>query len=157
LYPSESTKSQARYWLPLVAWLVVIFFFSTDSFSSSRTSWIITPILKFFFPGMAQPQLEFWHVVLRKAGHITEYFILALLAHRSFRADRQTPRPKLFAAALVLVVALSDEYHQSLTLSRASSLVDVGFDCIGGLSALLLLRKSTPRHEDGTVHSHSIL
>ena len=136
--------------------MVVIFFFSTDTFSATHTSGIIEPFLKFLFPFLSGSQLEFWHAVCRKAGHVTEYFILGFLSWRTFRVYFfEGFKPKAFAAAFVLVFALSDEFHQMFVASRTSSLMDVGYDFAGGLIVLMLLPRS--RNEDGSLHPHSVL
>ncbi len=154
LYPSRNTKSSV--WLPLAAWMAVIFFFSTDTFSSAHTAGIIEGALKFLFPSLSISQLEFLHTLCRKAGHVTEYAILGFLAWRTFAAYPSFGlRPRLLAAAFVLAFALSDELHQLFVASRTSTLMDVGYDFIGGLIVLMLLPRS--KNEPGTLHSHSIL
>jgi VanZ family protein len=125
--------------------MVVIFFFSTDAFSGANTFGIIQNILKFLFPSMSLSQLQFWHTVIRKTGHVTEYSILGLLAWRAFMLHLWIgQKPKLFAAAFVLAFALSDEFHQMFVASRTSSLLDVGYDFIGGLITLMILPRSHP-------------
>ena len=57
--------------------------------------------------------------------------------------------------ALVLVVAVSDEFHQSFVPSRTSALTDVGYDFAGGMAALLLM--SRLRNETRPLPSHSVL
>jgi VanZ family protein len=154
LYPSANTKRET--WLPLIVWMVVIFFFSTDTFSADNTGGIIKNILRSLFPSMSISQLHFWHGVIRKAGHVTEYAILGWLAWRAFVVQPWAGlKPKLFAAAFVLVFALTDEFHQMFVASRTSSLVDVGYDFMGGFITLMMLPRS--RHESGTLHSHSVL
>lgn len=154
LYPSGSIKS--RVWFPLVAWIGIIFFFSTDTFSSGHTSGLIVGVLKFLFPFLSPSQLVFWHGVCRKAGHITEYAILGFLAWRSFNIYPWSGlKSKLFAAAFVLAVALTDELHQLYVPSRTGSLVDVGYDFIGCLIVLMLLPGS--KNESRTLPSHSVL
>lgn len=154
LYPSGSTKSRA--WFPLFAWIGVIFFFSTDTFSSPHTSGFIAGILRFLFPFLSATQLVFWHGVFRKAGHVTEYAILGFLAWRTFNIYPWSGhKSKLFAAAFVLAVALTDELHQSYVPSRTGSLVDVGYDFIGCLIVLMLLPRS--KNESRTLPSHSVL
>ncbi len=154
LYPSGNTKRQT--WLPLIAWMVVIFVFSTDTFSADNTGGLIKSVLRFLFPSMSVSQLHFWHGVIRKAGHVTEYAILGFLAWRVFVVQPWAgPKPKLFAVAFVLVFALSDELHQMFVASRTGSLVDVGYDFMGGFITVMMLPRS--RHESGTVHSHSVL
>lgn len=155
LYPSKYTAS-SRVWFSLIAWMVVIFFFSTDTFSGAHTSRFIEPALRFLFPSLSLDQLHFWHGVIRKAGHVTEYGILGYLAWRVFSVYTYAGlKPKVFAAGFVLVFALSDEFHQMFVSSRTSSLMDVGYDFAGGLIALIVLPRS--RDESGTLHSHSVL
>jgi VanZ family protein len=153
---SKSRSSDGRLWLPLFAWLLIIFLFSTDTFAGGETSRFIIPVLRSLMPWLDETQLLFMHYIIRKAGHVTEYFILAMLAWRTFSVSQiGWLRPKLFAAALVLGVALSDEFHQAFTFSRVGSFADIGYDCVGGGLALLLMPKS--RHESGPLHSHSVL
>jgi VanZ family protein len=122
--------------MPVVLWLAVMFFFSTDAFSSGQTSRIIVPLLQFFFPGLSPDALDMWHSVVRKSGHVSEYFILAVLAYRAFKYEQaDLTRARIRAAAFVLLAALLDEFHQAFTASRSASIVDVGYDCLGAVLA----------------------
>ena len=143
-----------EYWIPLLLWLLLIFFFSTDIFSSDETSDFIVPLLTFFFPGLSPQQIDFWHGVIRKCGHITEYFILAGFVYRSLKYDQpDLVQVNVRAVLFVLGVALLDEFHQGLTVSRSPSIVDVGYDCLGGVWALWLITT----YEIRRLHSHSVL
>ena len=143
-----------KYWVLVVVWLVVIFIFSTDLFAIGETFRYIVPLLRFFFPSLSPRQLEFWHAVIRKLGHVTEYFILALFTYRSFR---QQPLP--FTRALVLtfifvaIAASFDEVHQGFTLFRGASPIDVGYDCLGAFGALLLIWT----YETRRIRTHPLL
>jgi VanZ family protein len=133
----------SRY-LPLVAWLIFISVASSDSFSANNTSRIIGPLVLWLFPNTSPETLAVIHFVTRKVAHFTEYAILAYLAARAFRTS---PRPALanrwFVASLALVVcyALLDEYHQSFVPSRTASIYDSFIDMMGGLVALLVIRR----------------
>ncbi len=124
---------------PLVFWMGLIFFLSSPMGSMNETSCIIGPLVKFFFPDIAADSLLRIHQVVRKAAHVTEYAILAVLACRAFIsgpfAGLQTKWP-YFAAALVIAVACLDEFNQSFEISRTSSPVDVVLDVSGGLIAI---------------------
>jgi VanZ family protein len=130
-----------------------IFFASTAEFSAANTSRIIAPLLRWLFPGISEEQLVFAHFITRKAAHFTEYAILAWLAARAFATSSgQTLRRHWFLISLALVIlyALSDEYHQSFVPSRTASIYDSFIDMAGGLTALLLYslwrtRKATRR------------
>lgn len=143
-----------EYWLPLVVWLITIFFFSTDAFSGSETSRLIVPLLMFFFPGLSPHEIDVWHGVIRKFGHVTEYFILAVFAYRSLKYDRSDLiHAKLLTGIFVFASAIFDEYHQSLTLTRGASIVDVGYDCLGAVWALWIITT----YESRRLHSHTVL
>ena len=141
----RSSVRNVQYWLPLIIWLAVIYSFSTDEFSSSSTAGFVEPILHFLFPGLSPEQLSFWHAVIRKLSHITEYAILAWLTYRAIRFDETDPlKAKVRAFQFLVLAAMMDEFHQSLTMSRGASIVDVGYDSIGGLIVLwigTLIRK----------------
>jgi VanZ family protein len=143
-----------EYWLPLLLWLAVIHFFSTDAFSGDQTSRFLQPLLRFFFPGLSSSEIEFWHGVIRKCGHVGEYFVLAVFAYRCLRyTDPNLSRARLQAGLFIVLAAMSDEVHQLMTVSRTGSLVDVGYDTVGGVSALWL----TKLYEIRSLHPHSVL
>jgi VanZ family protein len=142
-----------EYWTPLLVWLLTIFFFSTDSFSAGQTSRFISPLLISLFPGLSPHQLDVWHAVIRKLSHVGAYFILAVLAYRSFRQESESVGAFVRAGMLVLVTALLDEFHQSFTASRGASIMDVGYDCLGGLWALWLITT----YENRRLRSYSVL
>jgi len=133
-----------EYWLPLLLWLLITYVFSTDAFSFNESSRIIVPILKFLFPFLSPDGITFFHTAIRKAGHVTEYFILGALAYRVFHYEHlSSPRAKVTTILFVLVAALSDETHQLLTTSRTASLFDVGYDLSGAVLATWLLSHSS--------------
>src|SRR5262249_33244301 len=148
--PSRTTSSFAsrntstlrffEYQLPVLVCLMTMFFLSTDLFSANETSKIIVPALTFFFPSLNYDQIEFWHIVVRKCGHVSEYFFLTILVFRSFYNEiYDLSLTKLRTITFVLMAALLDEWHQSFTAWRGASIVDVGYDCLGGVLALSLI------------------
>src|SRR5215467_3490168 len=114
---STSAKSIKRY-LPLIFWLAFIFFASTDEFSAANTSRIIGPLVLWLFPNTSAETLATIHFITRKLAHFTEYAILGFLAARAFRTS---PRWFLISAALFVIYALRDEYHQTFVPSRTAS------------------------------------
>jgi VanZ family protein len=143
-----------EYWTPLVVWLVTLFFLSTDSFSASETSSLVATILRFIFPGLPANEIAFWHGVIRKLAHIGGYFILAVFAYRCFKHDQSDlVAAKVRTAGFVLAAALLDEFHQSLTVSRGPSIVDVGYDCLGAVWALWIFTT----YENRRLRSYSVL
>ena len=133
-------KLALEYWAPLLVWILAIYIFSTDAFSSAETSKIFIPVLRFLFPHLRQPELNLWHGVVRKLAHITEYFILTLLVYRSLKHEALDPvQTKLTTITFVTLAAGLDELHQRFTAFRTPSPVDVAYDCFGAVCALWLI------------------
>jgi VanZ family protein len=138
----SSASSLSRY-LPLVIWIVFISFASSDEFSAANTSRIIGPFILWLLPKTTTDTLELVHFLTRKAGHFTEYAILAYLAARAFRTSpRVGLRRRWVLVSLILITtyAFVDEYHQSFVPSRTASIFDSMIDITGGLTVLIFLR-----------------
>ena len=147
-------KLIVEYWIPIVAWLLVMFLFSTDMMSSSETSRFIVPALKFLFPGLTESGISFWHGVIRKLAHVTEYFILATFVYRALKFERPNLiDAKLRTIVFVALAALLDEFHQSFVPSRTATIIDVGYDCLGGVWALWMIAV----YEFRRLRSHTLL
>ncbi len=74
-------------------------------------------------------QLAWWEVVIRKVGHFTIYASLAAAWFWALRGVVQ--RPLLWACAISLLYAVSDEYHQTFVDGRHGTPVDVVIDAMG--------------------------
>jgi VanZ family protein len=129
-----------RNWAPAALWAGTIFFFSTDSFSSSNTSRFLEPLLSAIFSGITAEQSKVIHLLIRKLSHWGEYFIFSLLLiralHGQFKHQLELRRAVWIAAA-VFMYALSDELHQAFVPSRTASLADVTLDSFGGICGIL--------------------
>ena len=140
-------KRVGRY-LPLLAWIVFISFASTSEFSGENTSRIIRPLVLWLFPHTSEETLAVVHVVVRKIAHFSEYFVLGLLAARTFStSSKELLRRRWFILCLSLIIlySLVDEYHQSFVPSRTPSIFDSMIDTLGGLTALLLYSRRSKR------------
>lgn len=125
---------------PLIFWIGVIFFLSSNLGASSNTSRFIRPLLIWLFPDITEPSLWLAHHYVRKAAHFTAYGILGLLSLRAFTystPDRVKEWRFPFALLLVALVAMADEINQSFISSRTGAAGDVLLDISGGLFALL--------------------
>src|SRR6516165_12710507 len=135
-------KSLVRYWVPVIAWMALIFLGSTDALSAEHTSRIISPILWWLNPEVPAETIALVQFLLRKGGHITEYAILAMLLLRASRAGAGLTMkvPIAFAVTLLgcAIFAASDEFHQGFVPSRTSSLHDVMIDICGALIGLII-------------------
>jgi VanZ family protein len=129
-----------HYWIPVLVMLMIQYTFSTSAFSSDETSRFIVPLLNVLIRNATPERLMFWHHVVRKAAHVTEYCILGLLVYRAFKVDvAKAMNVGILTVMFVAVAATLDEFHQSFVPSRGSSIFDVGWDCVGGLIAIMLL------------------
>ena len=106
-----------NYWLPVFFWMGVIFYLSGQ-------------------PDLSSGLPHFYDWVLRKAAHITEYFILTFLLARALSRNFNPKKALLLSAIIALAYAFSDEYHQTFIYGRLGSIKDIGIDGIGIISAI---------------------
>jgi VanZ family protein len=107
-------------WLPVVAWALVIFAFSS-------------------VPHLGT-DLGVWDTILRKLAHTLEYAVLGALLMRALRR----PWPAL---ALGVLYAASDELHQTFVPGRHGSPVDVAIDAVGIALGIVVWQRFGARHQ----------
>jgi VanZ family protein len=134
--------------MPVLAWMIVIFAASTDLGSGQHTSRFLIPFLRWLDPHMSWVTIFQIQFFVRKAAHLTEYAILAILL---LRAVRSGLRWNFFTqSALVLglaaLYAMTDEFHQSFSPSRTATMHDVMIDCCGAAIGLALYWAVRPRN-----------
>ncbi|HEX8355104.1 MAG TPA: VanZ family protein [Pyrinomonadaceae bacterium] len=137
---AAARRGRLRRYGPVVAWACFVLFASSSNFSASNTSRVIRPLLVWLFPEISEAALAQAHFLVRKAAHVAEYALLALLAARAFRTSRRgalARRWRLASFALVACVALADEYHQSFVPARTGTVYDSLLDIAGGAAALV--------------------
>jgi VanZ family protein len=130
-----------KYWLPIIFLMCFISWMSTETFSAENTSSVVEAVVTFLVPAISSQELNLVHALIRKAAHVTEYFIMGLLLFRAFRGDSNVPwkwRWASFALIVVILWAATDEFHQSFVPTRAASAVDIGIDTAGGMLAQLV-------------------
>lgn len=109
-------KEKVKLWLPVFIWAGVIFWFSSQAIN--------------------QPAPFSWSdFVIKKTAHVTEYAIFYWLVWRTNKSLK-------LSLLMVVLFALSDEWHQTFIPGREGSLRDVGFDTIGGLLSLFQIKKN---------------
>ena len=121
--------------------MAIIFAGSTDLMTTEHTSRIIIPLLGWFFPTISPLTLIRVEFFVRKAAHVLEYAVLAILLYRAFVHTVFQSRRALSAGIVLLscaAYAASDEFHQSFVPSRTASLRDVLIDVCGATLAVLL-------------------
>jgi len=110
-------------WLPPILMMGLIFLMS--SFSS--------------LPG---PKVFWWDFILKKSAHMMEYGLLFYFWQRALNWHKQEGQKRYWLSfVIVMLYAISDELHQSLTPGRYPRITDVGFDSLGSFLVYLKLIK----------------
>jgi VanZ family protein len=133
----QNLLGAGKTWAPVVIWMALIFTFSTDWFAAPNTSSFFGPLLSWLIPGIAAETIQIVHAALRKLGHWTEYFILAILLGAACKAQwpKQTWRNRFVTTVIITTLyAISDEWHQSFVPGRDADLHDVWADAIGAVA-----------------------
>lgn len=107
-------KDVIKRWGPVLVWAGVIFTVSA-------------------IPTLPRVGFLWWDFVAKKSAHILEYGILMYLLIRA-----RLPWHK--ALVYGVAYAISDEIHQAFVTGRSSKLTDVGFDTVGMLTAVQLIK-----------------
>jgi VanZ family protein len=140
--------------------LLIQYTFSTNAFSSEETTRFVVPLLKVLLHNPTREQLLFWHHVIRKAAHVTEYCILGLLVYRAFKVDIAKKSKVRMLTHVCRGRATLDEFHcpsfpegSSVSMSDGIASVASSPSCCCGYGELTGLLKN----EAGNLYSHSIL
>lgn len=111
-----------KHWWPTIVWAAVIFGFSSK-------------------PTLVTSQIYWQDLVIKKAAHLFEYAVLAVLLYRSLKHTTKLNKTYLllFTITITALYALTDEFHQSFTPGREPRLRDVIIDIVGAVSGLGLV------------------
>jgi len=107
-------------WLPAGAWAALIFALSAQ-------------------PGLTFAPDAGIDLVIRKAGHVAFFAILALLTWRAVARTTTSRRPWTWALGMTVAYAVTDELHQAFVAQREASVHDVALDAVGAVIAVLAL------------------
>jgi VanZ family protein len=118
--------------LPPLCWTGLIAYFGGGQWSGDHTSAWLGPLLRALLPTASPEALAAAHLLIRKAGHIIEYAVLAGLWRRGV-GGAWTP------LGLAVLTACLDELRQSFTPGRVGSMVDVLLDGAAAVTALGLI------------------
>ena len=139
--------------VPMLLLLSIIFGFSAQdgdtsgSLSFQVSLWIVTHFLPLIseqcFETDILEKANALHYFVRKAAHMTEYFLLTLSVYlplKVYLTKRFTfPKRILLGFFITVLFAALDEFHQTFVPGRSGNFTDVCIDSIGILAATLLL------------------
>lgn len=137
--------------LPALCMMYLIFSFSAqDGVSSSQLSLkvsrrVVSTADRLFDRAWSQEEqkqkVEQIHFLVRKAGHVTEYFALAVCVSFPLYVYGVRGLLLLVTAGLFCTgFAGLDEFHQSFVAGRGPSARDVLIDCIGIYPGIIIVR-----------------
>lgn len=118
--------------LPPLCWTGLIAYFGGGQWGGAHTAEWLGPLLRALLPTASPEALAAVHLLIRKAGHVVEYAVLAGLWRRGL-GGAWAP------LGIALLTACLDELRQSFTPGRAGSLVDVLLDGAAAATALGLI------------------
>jgi VanZ family protein len=106
-------------WLPAVIMMGLIFMFSS-------------------LPNSRVPYFGQWDLLIKKGGHALGFGMLGLAYAYALPSRLSRSQRWLLSILMVVLFALSDEFHQFFVEGRNSSLVDVLIDTAGAMIMLTL-------------------
>lgn len=128
-----------KHWVLVLGWMLLISLASTDAMSAEHTSRFIVPLVRWLRPNISNHGLETVQFLVRKAAHLTEYAVLAILFRRALRGSLPTIArgTAVGIVAVCFCYASLDEFHQSFVPSRTAAATDVFIDMVGAAIGLI--------------------
>jgi VanZ family protein len=141
----------------LILWMLLMFTLSGEHFSSAHTAPFTTRLVLKLFPWLTVLGLETIDLVIRKIAHLSEYFVFAILLRRVLRnrSGLQTKRQIVWAIALGVIYAMTDELHQSFVPSRNASPLDVMINTVGFVCGTLAFQSYIAIRRGQAAHRNS--
>ncbi len=124
-----------------MAWAILIFYMSTQSFGSSSTQILLAWGFDLLHIHVSGHTLSLFNEVIRKLAHATEYAVLALFLYGppdEHGRNLWKPRRALLSVLAAALYSLTDEFHQIFVPGRGPSLRDCGLDTLGAALAMLV-------------------
>lgn len=120
-------------WCAVAVICAVIFLFSAQpaDTSSEQSSRIIDWLVRVF-------GVQFTDFLVRKAAHISEFAVLALVSSFAFVYSFGSVKKVWFGALFSLIYSVSDEIHQIFVPGRAGQVRDVFIDSLGIVVGVLV-------------------
>ena len=129
-------------WALCAGWMAFIFFMSAmpGDVSGAQSGTVVRILLAVHDASlgpseMSAQAISVLETLVRKAAHMAEYAVLALLFCHALRVSGAR-RPACRALLVCLAYAATDEFHQSFVGGRGPSAVDVMIDTAGAALAL---------------------
>lgn len=126
------------YWIMILGWMGFIFFMSNQPGDvSTKQSDLVVMIFMKLGIGLEGSLGDIATLIVRKAAHFSEYFILGILTMNLFNYYFQAKLNKVYPLLFIFCYASVDEIHQYFIPGRSMAFKDIMIDTFGGLSAIL--------------------
>lgn len=126
-------------WTLLIAWMGVIFYFSSlPAETSNESSRYVIYIFNLLGLNLNSILGNMANFAVRKAAHFTEYFILYLFAYNALLDYYDKKKCLWISLIIVFLYASTDEIHQIFVPGRSSRFRDVVIDTCGGTLAMII-------------------
>jgi len=123
----EKYKKFLFFWGPVIAWALVIFWFS------SRPTGTVS-------------EVNWQDFVFKKFLHVVFFGMLATLIYRaSINSKVSKLNSVKFSILMTVTYGILDEFHQSFTVGRQPGVRDVVFDALGALISMYVLWTLLPK------------
>lgn len=120
--------------------MIIIFKFSSDNASASNEkSSTVIMILNFLGIDLNSTLGEFSQLFIRKAAHITEYFILCFFIYEALKLDFSDKLLYILSILVTFFYSATDEFHQLFVVGRSGQIKDIFIDTTGAVIFLGLI------------------
>lgn len=126
-------------WLFVIAWMVLIFWFSSMPASvSDEKSHLVIYVFNLLGLNLNGMFGDLANFIVRKCAHFSEYFIFYLFLYNAYRDNFSKKKALILSLASVFLYACTDEFHQLFVPGREARLRDVLIDTAGGTLSMVV-------------------
>jgi len=133
-------------WIPVILWMMLIFFLSAQSGVesdglSSKVTELMLGLINQVVPAFSSSMADYAYLnrAVRKLAHFLLYLALGLLSVQALRKNGFTGRKPLVLGVIICALyAVTDELHQTFVPGRSGQIGDVILDTVGGLAGAIL-------------------
>lgn len=142
-------------WILVILWMGVIFTFSSmdsdqsNSESKGTIDKVVTGTIEIgnnigitnYNPTIEEKEeiIDMLNFPVRKLAHMFLYFVLAILLINALKIS-EIKKVYIITIIIVLLYAITDEFHQTLINGRTGKFIDVLIDTTGSLIGMLLTK-----------------
>lgn len=129
-------RKKQKKWLYVLLWALLIFIFSSQSGQeSNNNNMFVVYIFNLLGINLNSVFGELTHFIIRKAAHMTEYFILFYLLFNAIIEETTFNKCIIYSLIATFLYACTDEFHQYFVPGRGPAFRDVLIDTGGGVIA----------------------